>query len=128
MVPFFTLSRHPEQFPNHFRDFFFLSLRTEANLWYHYFELVLFQLKCFYRDHLANSNFCLIVVWHTNLMLLFLPNQATFINIKSHLVETSRTISKPFTMTGSSCSTQAICYMGIALGSALGIKLFCLSR
>ena len=27
-------------------------------------------------------------------------------------------------MTGSSCSTQAICYMGIALGSALGIKLF----
>ena len=34
----------------------------------------------------------------------------------------------PLTMTGSSCSTQAICYMGIALGSALGIKLFCLSR
>ena len=27
-------------------------------------------------------------------------------------------------MTGSSYSTQAICYMGIALGSALGIKLF----
>jgi hypothetical protein len=24
MVPFFTLSRHPEQFPNPFRDFFFL--------------------------------------------------------------------------------------------------------
>ena len=27
-------------------------------------------------------------------------------------------------MTGRACSHQAVCYMGIALGSALGIKLF----
>ena len=50
-----------------------------------------------------------------------------------HRVDTSHsayvaTETELVTMTGSSCSTQAICYMGIALGSALGIKLFCLSR
>ena len=67
--------------------------------------------------------------------LKYLPNQAeTWCSQEIHIFDQSfKNLAyceflESNTMTGSSCSTQAICYMGIALGSALGIKLFCLSR
>ena len=41
MVPFFTLSRHPEQFPNHFRDFFSLCGQKQT------YDIIILNWFCF---------------------------------------------------------------------------------